>query len=210
MLNHHAYLCRLSIIEPKQIAGFIKSLAIDDVEYFQPESFGIVDVRELTIKSFSRPEIGNIKLIVVLLTSITIEAQQALLKLLEEPPKSTAFVFCLPHSLYLLPTLISRFHQPSGFQRLSIENLAFQNFSNLSVSERLAEISSKMIKKDKKWVEEIKQSMLNWLLVRPTPLDNKDIFWLYYIAEHLQTRGASNKMLLEELALSIGPAAEKR
>lgn len=209
MLNHHAYLCKLSVVEPKEIDGFIKTLEVSDVEYLKSDSFSIDNVRELTTKSFSRPEIGDTKLIVVLLTSITIEAQQALLKLLEEPPNSTAFVFCVPHSLYLLPTLISRFHQPLGFSRTPRINNAFQDFYLLPLPDRLAEISNRLLKKDKQWIEELKQSMLNWLIEKPANLRTNDISWFYYIAEHLHTRGASNKILLEELALSIGSAAEK-
>jgi DNA polymerase-3 subunit delta' len=209
MLKHHAYLYRVQNVESKEIASFIKTLEVEDVDYFQPEPFGIDDVRELTTKAFSRPTSGSTKLIVVLLKSITVEAQQALLKLLEEPPKSTAFVFCVPHSLYLLPTLLSRFYQPSGFERIANSNSTFSEFCALNLADRFAEISDRLLKKDKALVDELKQSLVNWLVAKPKNLKNEDIAWYYYIAEHLQTRGASNKMLLEELALSIGPAAEK-
>lgn len=210
MLSHHAYLLRVSSVEKSAVDNFVQSLAVQDIEYFSPEAFGIGDVRTLTEMSFSRPELGDVRLIVVLLKSITIEAQQALLKLLEEPPTSTAFVFCVHDSLYLLPTLLSRFHQQDNHLVIQKESSnSFEKFCLKSITERMEEISTKLAEKDKSWVEEIKHSLLIWLTSGSAKVDTQKLSWLYYIAEHLQTRGASNKMLLEELAITMGQAAEK-
>lgn len=211
MLVHHAYLCRVTEVKPESITSFIDSLAIAEVDYISLDNLGIADVRTLIEKAFIRPQVGEKQLLVICFCSITVEAQQALLKLLEEPPASTAFVFCIPKTLYFLPTLLSR------FQSVVIENSvneddvpeAFTNFISRTIPERVNEIGVRLTTKDTKWVEEIKDGLLICLKkhsLQTTPTTNSTLFW---IAEHLQTRGASNKMLLEELALTIKLAAEK-
>lgn len=211
MFVHHAYLCRVTEVKPESIKPFIDSLPVSEVNYITLDNFGIADVRTLTEKAFIRPRVGEKQLLVICLCSITIEAQQALLKLLEEPPTSTAFVFCIPKTLYFIPTLLSRFQLVEFDTETNENNVseAFTNFLALTIPERVNEIGVRLTAKDIKWVEEIKSGLLSSLKkhsLQTIPETNSTLFW---IAEHLQTRGASNKMLLEELALTIKPAAEK-
>lgn len=211
MLTHHAYLCRVSIVKPESIESFVASLAISEVNYITLENFGISDVRTLTEKAYIRPQIGSRQLIVVCISSITIEAQHALLKLLEEPPVSTAFIFCVSNTLYLLPTLLSRFQLTAISVGVNdtTASPSFSNFILLSVPERLNEITLRLAAKDTKWVEEIKDGLLGQLVKHGSIVPSESVALLYWIAEHLQTRGASNKLLLDELALTLKSAAEK-
>ncbi len=211
MLKHHAYLCRVSIVKPESVADFVTSLEVTEVNYITLENFGIDDVRALTEKAFVRPQRGSIQLIVVCINSITIEAQQALLKLLEEPPASTAFVFCVSNTLYLLPTVLSRFQLTiiNTNHEEGMNNPFFSKFISLSIPERFNEITTRLTAKDTKWIDQIKDGLLWQLKHRSLIHSAESAALLFWIAEHLQTRGASNKMLLEELALTIKPAAEK-
>lgn len=211
MLKHHAYLCRVSIVKPESVAAFVASLEVSEVNYITLENFGIDNVRALTEKAFVRPQSGSMQLIVVCINSITIEAQQALLKLLEEPPASTAFVFCVSNTLYLLPTVLSRFQLTviNPNQEEDVSGPFFGEFASLSVPARFNEITLRLAAKDTKWVEEIKAGLLSRLIKSSLVFPPESTALLFWIAEHLQTRGASNKMLLEELALTIKPAAEK-
>lgn len=73
------------------------------------ESFVIGDARELKALAETRPaNEGAPKVFVLLMNSITVEAQNALLKLLEEPPSYARFFFILPSAHLLLPTVKSR------------------------------------------------------------------------------------------------------
>ena len=205
MLDHHSFICRTSLLESehiKKIRASFPSLA--ETEFITIEAFGIDDVRTLTEKAFVRPRVGEKLLLVVSLKSITVESQQALLKLLEEPPATTIFLFVVPKTLYVLPTLLSRFHvHESGVEELKDSYESFLNFKSLSPADRVVLISEKMVDKDTAWVEEIKFGLQN-LLQEPKNVSKlKNIATLYFVAEHLQTRGAANKMLLEELALSL-------
>jgi hypothetical protein len=70
------------------------------------EKFGIDDSHALrSLSSFKSA--GGRALFIIGIGSITSEAQQALLKLFEEPPQGNVFVLLLPHGA-LLPTLRSR------------------------------------------------------------------------------------------------------
>lgn len=72
------------------------------------ETLGIDEARELTTMQQNRPLAGGRKVFVVSANSLTHEAQNSLLKVLEEPTEGTHFFFIMPTSERLLPTLASR------------------------------------------------------------------------------------------------------
>jgi len=205
MLPHHAYLLRVEDAKPETSQAFVSSLQIEEVNYVTLDSFGIGDVRTLTAQAFVRPQVGDTQVIVVTTSTITVEAQQALLKILEEPPVSTIFVFCLPKTLYLLPTLLSRFFDVTSLENLEIpkENKTLDEFCTLRIADRITEITNRLGKKDLVWVDEIKACLLQKLVNDSKVLAPEKLTLLFFVAEHLQTRGASNKLLLEEMALSL-------
>jgi DNA polymerase III delta prime subunit len=205
MLEHHAYLIRAENAKPESVQKFVEQLNVSEVSYITLQNFGIDDVRTLIEKAFVRPVSGDTQLIVVSTKAITVEAQQALLKILEEPPNSTAFLFCLPKTLYVLPTLLSRFLEDKTVVE-KIEDRTFKAFTEfiaLRVAERISEITNRLAKKDLDWVEQIKTGLLNMLVSETKTVSIDKLALLFWVAEHLQTRGASNKLLLEELALSL-------
>jgi hypothetical protein len=211
MLAHHAYLCRMGEVTNDKVKTVANSFAVSATVFVSMDGFGIDDVRTLTEKAFMRPSEGDIQLLVVSFTTITIESQQALLKLLEEPPAGTMFVFCVPTSLFLLPTLLSRFStfaQEGGVDEV-IDTSEFDEFLSLPIPERVTMITDRLAAKDVLWVTTLKRQLVAKLADK-TFHDNPDnLALLYWIADHLQTRGASNKQLLEELALTVTVAAEK-
>ncbi len=111
MLTHHAYFIEGAL---NQFDALVHTLR--ESEGFAPhdpgfapqqfEKFGIDEAREL-IATASLKNTGGRTLFVLGVGSMTSEAQQALLKLFEEPQQGTQFVLLLPHGT-LLPTLRSR------------------------------------------------------------------------------------------------------
>ncbi|HMO78036.1 MAG TPA: hypothetical protein PKA42_03640 [Candidatus Paceibacterota bacterium] len=213
MPDHHAKLLRLDNLEPEVIKKFVSLIKVDDVEYLQFTNFGIADSRLLIEKAFVRPVVGQVQLLVISFKQITVEAQQALLKILEEPPAATIFLFCLPTTLHLLPTLMSRFQVlspgESDLPKLK-DNDQFHSFLSAHYNQRLTEIAERIKAKDQEWVTSIKVGLLAWLshqdLLKLKPELSQILLWS---AELLQTRGSANKYLLEEIALSLPIAAEK-
>ncbi len=201
-MNHHAYLAQPATVTKAVVSCFYDVNQYADVSYIEVGTFGIDDVRALTASAYSTPVSGDKKLIVVLCREITIEAEQALLKILEEPPQTTVFLFMLPLGAYLLPTLLSRFYRLSS----SCENeipIAFAEFKSMKVADRISTIVKKLDNKDQEWVQEIKAGLLSYLDTNQDKARGEELSALMFVADYLQTRGASNKQLLEELALTL-------
>jgi hypothetical protein len=210
MIDHHAFLFKTKEVNKEAVLSTVQSLSIDEVRYLELVTLGINEVREVIEKSYVRPLLGDKQLLVLLVKDITLEAQQALLKLLEEPPKSTTFLFCVPESLFLLSTLLSRFYilTPST-DSVQTESASYQDFLKLSVAERMQLITTRLAAKDHEWIRSLKGGLLESLR-RPSHGQSLEVLRiLYWVAEHLLTRGASNKQLLEELALTLKSAAQK-
>lgn len=89
-----------------------KKLKIDkfDITLFEYEkAVGIGDVREVQKKIYLKPFKSDFKAVLIDATAgITIEAQNALLKTLEEAPNDTIIILQVLNSDELLPTILSR------------------------------------------------------------------------------------------------------
>lgn len=84
-----------------------ESLAALDIVYLSFEHFSVDDARRL-ISTASVSGIGGKKIIIASLSRIFHEAQNALLKILEEPPEGLAIILCVPSAGVFIPTLRSR------------------------------------------------------------------------------------------------------
>lgn len=110
---HHAYIVEGDEMQFLALTDFlagalgIKLAGNPDVYMRTYEILGVDDTRELVNRAHMRA-FGGRKVFLCRLGGITSEAQNGLLKLLEEPPANTHFFFCVPSSVYLLPTLRSR------------------------------------------------------------------------------------------------------
>ncbi len=111
MLNHHAYFYEgdASLAEAvgesaRADMGFTEH--DPNVAVRRYDKFGIDESRALR-ELAQLKSTGDRALFVLAASSITSDAQQALLKLFEEPQKGTVFVLVVPHGV-LLPTLRSR------------------------------------------------------------------------------------------------------
>ncbi len=81
-----------------------------DIDILQSEkSLGIGDIRELNKKIFLKPVESEKKAVILeAFSGITIEAQNAFLKLLEEPPINTIILILASSLDFVLPTVLSR------------------------------------------------------------------------------------------------------
>ena len=79
-----------------------------DVLWYPAESFGIGDAQYVRDWSLSKPLRSDRKLCCITTSGLTHEAQNALLKILEDPPGHAQYVLIIPTDDLLLPTLASR------------------------------------------------------------------------------------------------------
>ncbi len=196
MTSHHAVL--FSAEFPLEFESDI----VPHFSYKEPQ-FGIDLVRALIQSAYRRPQEGEVEQIIMVATEfITEEAQQALLKIIEEPPVSTKFMFVLPHGYTLLPTLESRFER-QGTDTAAPDISIFELFRTASYAERLSAIEQATKKKDQVWQAAIKRGLIAYLNTHKQDVSHAACRDLEYVARLLLTRGASNKFLLEHLALTL-------
>lgn len=195
---HHATLVRAN-----SVSSLVLPYTTQETEIYENHipRFGIDDARALVKRAYQRPVEKREQVLVVRTDFISLEAQNALLKLLEEPPLSTKLVFVVPYEFSVLPTLISRFSEESIAGQENITNDAFEIFINQSYKDRLAAIDQATKKKDVEWQQSIKRGLIN--LVAKGEVSQSGLSECEYVARNLLTRGASNKMLLEQAALTL-------
>lgn len=206
--DHHAYLCHQELSR-LELSEYIKSDDnISEIDFWETQTLKISEVRDIINRAYTRPLVGSHKVMVIKAGAVNIEAQQALLKILEEAPVSTIFIFLLTKDCNLLPTLRSRFlsYEPKVHEdvsTLSTDTEAVSEFLDLEIKERLNLISDRLSKSDSNWVDNIKKGLACKLSSEVSQFDVNVLTRLNMIIMNLNSRGASNKMLLEELALTL-------
>src|SRR3989338_4442292 len=96
-----------------QVLGLLKDEGISvegnpDIYVREYPRFGVDDAIELRDRSNKRPLAGSQRFFIIATPGLTGEAQNALLKTLEEPPADAAFFIIVPAPELLLPTLRRR------------------------------------------------------------------------------------------------------
>lgn len=188
-----------------------------DVIFQEYESFTIEDSGE--IKDWhSRRGIGESKKICIIATKfINREAEQALLKIIEEPAENTHFFIVVPDASALAGTILSRVHivKTEKLDDKEIEKFV-TSFVDSTPKERIDKVAI-MVKENKSeessgqlrfyatsFVNELEKIFYNKF--KKDKKDEKIIFVLEELQKarmYLSTPGASVKMILEHLALVI-------
>lgn len=165
------------------------------------DTIGIDTIRELITEAYLKPREGyDKKCLILSATKITSEAQQAALKILEEPPQQVSIIIVLPIGTQLLDTVLSRVEFKQELVHTSTN--VFSGWLKLPYADRIAEIEKRIKDKDSLWLQSFKTDLQTYYTSnfnRP----GTEVKEVQFVIENLLTRGASNKMLLEHLALSI-------
>ena len=215
MQMHHAYY----IEGPLALFGAYKD-ALQPFWAAEFERFGVDEARELialaSLKNFSNATF------LLGAASITSEAQQAMLKLFEEPQQGTMFVMLLPHGV-LLPTLRSRMLQyPETVEFPEQKSLARGRSAGLRETRGLFEReilqflkssgkarsdSVAALLKDDNGVKERVRSFVNALEAEVYKKNGAEaraaLDDIAKVRSYLADRSPSLKMLLEHLAISL-------
>lgn len=118
--------------------------------------FSVDDAREVARFASSSPISGDVKMVAVAATRIFHEAQNALLKLFEEPPQGVTMMLIVPSLGQLLPTLRSRVQVLSN-ERLTKSFISSgKTFLELDASGREKFLNA-IIDKTKSDKDEVKQ-----------------------------------------------------
>lgn len=193
-METHAHLLISPSMEASSLPAELKKEDADTTHLIK-SSFGIDDARKLTGMSTSRGWKG-VRSFIVFAESMTEEAQNALLKLFEEPPQDTTFYLVIPSPSILLPTLRSRLISSNSVTQNQEDSLTSE-FLRMNYKERL-DFIAKLTKKDG---DSLKRLVIN--LGKIDTKTNKAKKSLLLATKYISNRGASKKMLAEELALSL-------
>src|SRR5690606_26668086 len=191
----HAYLLVAPSLESSSLPPELKRETAD-VRHLIVDGFGIDEARWLVKESANKALSSDRHHFVIAVKSMTIEAQNALLKLFEEPPSGTVFHLIVPHASMILPTLRSRL---VTWGEEGTESGRGQQLLEQSLKERIDTVA-KLAKDEPSALGETVRDLGQRHLKELGPEAKRS---LLLAEKYVYNRGASRKMLLEELALSL-------
>jgi hypothetical protein len=211
IFNHHAYFSIGGQDAVEQIIQLLKkenfaTSGNSDFLNAHFENFGIDEARLLK-EMDSRQAHAERKVFIVSFDTTTTEAQNALLKTVEEPLGGSHFFLCVPSENILLPTLRSR------LLFLSLESTKSnlkeaESFLKMSVDERLAfahKLSDdfKKGKRTKKDEIDFLDGLEEVLSKNHKGLDATKLQKVLELKSYAPIRGSSVKMILETAAILL-------
>lgn len=213
-LTHHAYL----IVGPalKVVPEIKKQFAEAEIIHQAWPQLGIDDSRELRESQARKVGARELRVFLLEFASITIEAQQALLKTLEEPALGTKFFLIAPSVQMFLPTVLSRLQIITLDPAESLEETVMetaQKFLAASPEKRLAVVQKLIEENDTaagsrtRALElvlalelELKQKLESDKVNQKLILNLQN---LEQARDYLNDRAAAVRLILEHLALVL-------
>jgi DNA polymerase III delta prime subunit len=170
------------------------------------DTFTIDDARNLTELHIRKPFAGDRKIFLMSANSITVEAQNALLKLFEEPILGNHFFLVMPEDKTIIPTLRSRLSFVSLLGEVKEKNELGKKFLGLNLSDRLKWVGKISERKSKEEAKELVRSIMDILHQKSSNENSTILKDLIKAEDYLSDRSPSIKMLLEHIA-HITPTA---
>lgn len=200
---HHAYFL---LGEEKEAEDLIGSLFLNlgitpvgnpDVHIYRDKTFGIDEARILKQRAEAKA-FGNKKFFVIYSPLITGEAQNALLKVFEEPNRDTHFIIVSSKNL-LLPTLLSRLQTIRLNSAKKTDSLV-KEFLHGDVKNRMQIIKDET-QSDSFSLPSFLDQILSELSKNPHNLsETKKV---YEVSKFANDPAANSRMILEHLALTL-------
>jgi len=165
--------------------------------------FGVDDAIELRDRSNKRPIAGSQRFFIIATPGMTNEAQNALLKTLEEPPADAAFFIVVPAPEMLLPTLRSRAQVLTLLHEEAENSIDTKTFLAASPGERL-DMLKPLLEKDEDDKRDIGR-IVGFLSALERVLEKKPegLHAIYRARKYIGDKGALVKPLLEQVALLV-------
>ena len=223
---HHAYLIEgerdhtVSEITKFCASIDIKTEGNPDFCHIAIDSFKIDEAFMLRSMSFDKPFSSVKKIFIVSVNSITLDAQNVLLKMFEDPAQDTHFFLVVPDVNSLLKTLVSRFYFISARQDLAKDEENAEMFIRMNIAKRidfLKELLQETEETDEGGNEIVvldsaRLKALRLLNALEFNLSKRSIdkqknlnfFQQFFkVRKYLRMPGSSAKMLMESVALVI-------
>jgi DNA polymerase III delta prime subunit len=196
---HHAHLLIGSYDWASKHIKELQESAQVDTRVFRYERMSIADVRAFIYEAGLRPVEKTYRTLILQSDSLLHEAQNALLKVFEDPNPNTQFYVILPRKDMLLPTLASRFNL-LAIEDIDTDASSFSQFLEASYADRLLEIPKRLDAEDTRWVESILTGIEKYSEKKQ---DVELMKAVLKTTSYIRSSGSSKKMLLEHLALTL-------
>jgi DNA polymerase III delta prime subunit len=209
---HHAYVIQGStdVVLPLLENFLTETLDYDlqgnpDYTYRVFETLGVDDARALSLDQMRKSISGNKKIFVISFQGITVEAQNALLKVFEEPTEHTHFFIIVDSFDRLLPTLQSRVFFLSKHEGpiADIQKIG-KKFLSSTLAERVKQIEELHEKKDKAGAKMLLNGIEFVLYEQMKKNSSKELqdtlHQVISVKGYVDDRSPSLKMLLEHIA----------
>ncbi len=203
-MDHHAYYIEAPLSTFEAYKAHLHPMYAKE-----HERFGIEEARALitlaSLKNFASLKNYDSAVFLLGIASLTSEAQQAMLKLFEEPQEGTQFVLLMPHGT-LLATLRSRMLEYAEKLDEFVDTKDAKKFLSLAGKDR-SDFITKLLKDDEGTKERVRD-FINALEAQlhtkiGEPKTRQALEDIAMVRGYLQDRSPSLKMLLEHLAVAL-------
>ncbi len=211
--QHHVYGFESHGLRPDNFYNYLDRARFSYVFAKHYDSFLIDDAR--TIKSLAVEKTDRESLFIISFTHINNEAQNTLLKLIEEPRPQTTFFFLFPQAKKLLPTLRSRMEIITLNRVLNREErkVKVKDFIKMSLQERfnLSKELNRKTKKGEDFEKMTKADLQNFLddleilfaQQKPSTKRNQILEKITESRKYMQASAVSIKMIMDMLAMYL-------
>jgi DNA polymerase III, delta subunit len=173
-----------------------------DLEIIEKERYTISDARTLKERATQKP-LGDTQVFIIVSDHILREAQNALLKLLEEPAQHTYFILVVPSISQLLPTVQSRLSYGGKATRVSEKKDFVSSFLLGNIGERIRMLDPILKSKDRREARKVLDTLESELRIQGVKVHSKSLSEIAFVRQYLSDRSSSLKMLLEHIAIVL-------
>ena len=208
-MEHHAYYVEgPQSLKSSLVASACKQFNFQnnspDLHVLEFEKFGIDDAHELT-RQAALKSVSNRALFIIAISITNVFAQQALLKLLEEPQRGVIFILLVPPGT-LMPTITSRLLVYPESRQLAVQkDTRVADFLFASTKERSAQVA--LLLKDDEGVRERVRDFVNSIEAALHHKQSKEaragLEDVAKVRSYLNDQSPSLKMLLEHLTVTL-------
>jgi len=227
-MEHHAYLVAGDLEKGRAAASAAAALVIGgsvtgnpDIILREYSLFSVDDARALYSLAWQRPLVGEKKALIISASRLYHEAQNALLKLFEEPPADTLMYLVVPNVGSIIPTLRSRLLPLPGFKsvesvEVNAEAVAFLKAPKEKRSVFIKKLSDAKGEEGKREARDTALAILEgversayekWHGSKEAIKENKSLTSLLegisQLRGYLHDRSAPLRMILEHISLTI-------
>jgi hypothetical protein len=172
-----------------------------DISVAEHTVYGVDEARALKERASQTP-LGSAQVFVLVVERFTREAQNALLKLLEEPAPATHFILVVSSVRTLLPTVQSRLAYGRRVHGLLAEAERAAAFAVGTIAERYALIAPILDDKDRTKAREFVDALEAYIHDHGVIAHAAMLREIVFVRTYLADGSSSLKMLLEHLAVT--------